>query len=407
MKAKQLVALVVVAVVLVGVAYLRTQKKQRHAEVESQLGKEVVVALQDADRANSIERISFLSAVGTVTVARVDGTWVAPSKYGYPLDFEKVAGFVRSLAELKVGQVVPPGEAEWKALDLVAPAGTRVELTDGAGKVVAAVQIGKKHESTPATPGQFGGYGGYPDGRFVAAGETACLVTETFMDLPDDPRDWLDKEILNVTASDIVAASVKDSAGNGVAFKRPDGGGDLALVDLAADEKMAGYKANDVANLFSYLNLNDVADPALTDEDMGIATGLVVVAKSKQGQTYTAIVGGSLADGSDRYLRVRVAYTAPADPVVEVPEDETGEAAKKRAEDGAKRKAEQEKLALETSDLNAKLAQWTYLVSSYKVDDVTTDRAHFAEKKVDEKVEAVEEAGEGEETDEVSDEVSE
>jgi hypothetical protein len=377
--------------VLVVLAAMSTRRRARISKIEDRIGKLAVPALQDADRANSIERISFQSEDGTVTVARVDGAWVAPDKYNYPLDFEKAGGFVRKLAELKIGQIVPPGEKEREALELTGDDGTLLEMTDGAGNVVAAVRFGKEHESRPSGAGQ---YGGYPDGRYIGVGEDAYLVSETFMDLPGDARDWLDKEIVNHAAADIAEATVTDSEGRTLTFKRPEGGGDLALTDLADDEKMTGYKANDLANMFSYLNLNDVADPAAGDEALGLSTGLVVVAKSKKGQVFTATLGNSPADSADRYIRIGVAYEAPAEPAVEIPEDEDEDAKKKREEAAAKRREAQAKLAAETKELNDRISKWVYVVSSYKVDDVKTDRSHFVEKKEEKKDE---EAAGGEE----------
>lgn len=394
MKGKNLLILCIVALVLAGTAVLTSRRSERQTAASSRIGQPVLPALQDANTLNRIQRVSFTGPDGTVNVARVEGTWVAPDKYGYPVDFGKVSDFVRKLADLKVGQTVVAEGDHARRMELVPPGegagqGTLVTCLDDAGETVAALLLGKEHQRAPGPDGapmgggQFGGGGGgYPDGRYVSADGEACLVWETLSSLPADAKAWFDDDLVSVYASDIVELGTSDTNGNPVVLKRPESGGDLALGDLSDDEEMDSSKVSGLTGMFSYLTFSDVADPALSDEDTGMADPIVCTARAKDGKVYTLRLGSSPEGASDRYARVSAEFLAPEPEQPEEPApDEDEEAAKKREEEAAKRKEEHEKLAREVRELNDRLGSWTYLVSSYKVDDVPVGRADLVKEK--------------------------
>jgi len=384
MKAKHLIVLVSLAAVLGGLAYLTSSKKSRLRAGAEAMGKHVFPQLQDSAAVNQVEHLAFETMGRTVNVARVDNVWVAPGKYNYPVDFEKVRDFVRKLTDLKVGQVVAPGQKQMEDLNLISPAeaesgkggqtGTLVKLMDGKGKLLAELVVGKEHMKKPEPGSQFGRYGGYPDGRYVAAAGKAYLVAETLSSVPEDDKSWLDDDLLNISSSEILELSITGKDGQKLTLKRPDENGALAVADLTEDEEMETSKVNGLANLLSYLTFSDVVDPESTDVALGMDVPTVYVARTKKGKTCTLTIGGSPEGSKDRYLRLAAVYVPPEG---EAPEGGAGEAAKdggEEDEEALKKKEEQEKLALEVRDLNDRVAKWTYLVRSYKIDELTTDR---------------------------------
>jgi len=405
MKTKNLIVLVVVALVLVGLAYLSSSRKGRLTEASTMIGKYVLPGLQETEALNRIEKAVFVSALATVTVARVDNVWVAPNKHDYPVEFGKLRDFLRKLADLKIGQTVPSGESQLRKLELVSPgsgetegAGTVVKLLDKSDTVIATLMVGKEHEKKPASGspspspspfGGYGGYGGYPDGRYVAVDGKAYLVTDTLNDIPDDDKDWLDDDLANVSSSDIIEVTVKNAEGKSVTLTRPDGFGDLVLAELAEDEEMDSSKASGLGNALSYLSFEDVVDPGLADKDLGFDKPTVYSAKTKKGKTYTLTLGGSPESSEDRYARLSAVYEPPPEEAADAAKSEDdraeeagGEEARKKAEEEAKKKKdEQEKLAKEVRELNEKVGAWTYLIRSHKIDDVTANRDDLVKKK--------------------------
>jgi len=412
MKARNLIILAVVAVVLVALARMTSSRKGRLSKGQESMGKPLVEALQDAEKVNSVEKLLFESAGGTVTVARVDGRWVAPDKFNYPVKFDSVHDFVTGLVELKTGQPVP--DAQLAELNLLAPgdagpgeSGTRVTLLDGDGNGVASLVVGKEHRrqagGNSPLGAQFAGLGDYPDGRFVASGGKACLISETLTNLPDDPKDWLDNDLANMAAADIASVTVTEAGGETLALAKDPDGADLKLATLAEDEEMDTTRANNLCSVLSWLDFEDVADPAATDEALGFDKAQTYVATSKKGPVYTLTLGGSPEGTEDRYARLNAAYTPPpiedeepepqADPGEEMTDEEkqaAEEAAAKKAEERLKKQEEQQKLADEVKALNDRTGGWTYVLKAYEVEAVTADRAYFVKEKEQEEDDATE-----------------
>lgn len=101
------------------------------------------------------------------------------------------------------------------------------------------------------------------------------------------------------------------------------------------------------------VSFNDVADPALTPEETGIATGVVHTVTVKEGTNdvqRVAVIGGTVKDGSDRYFKPeggKWTYVIPsysADRMLkehEKPEEKAEEKVEEKVEEKAEEKAEE------------------------------------------------------------------
>ena len=391
MKPKNLLILLVVAAVLIGLAGLVSKRSERGMNLTGEIGKPVLPALSDPETLNKVEQIVFRSGARTVHVARVNEVWAAPDRYGYPMKFDRVHDFVRTLSTLKIGQVIPADAQTMQALELADPssvtngkAGTVVELKDASGTSLASLMVGKEHQKA-AEPGSR--FGGYPDGRYVAAGGRAYLVAETLNDIPDEDKDWLDDQICHVPSGDIMEIRLSDPDGKPVVLSRPKPTKDLTLAKLGRKEEMDTSKVNSVAGVLSYLRFSDVADPSLTDEQMGLDKPVLYTAMTKKGRVYTLKLGGKVQGKDDRYVRVSVELKPQPDEKEAKPaEDEAADKEKspeeKKADEAAKKKKEaREKLEKETRELSARLAKWTYIVKPYKVDNAVVARDALVKEK--------------------------
>ncbi len=404
MKPKNLIILVVVAVVLAGLAVLT--KRDKGTATPDILGKAILPDLP----VNDITRIVVEAKDATTTVERVEGTWVATSKYGYPADFGKVRDALMKLSELKIGQVARLNDEQRDALKVHPPAeengGTLLSLQDASGKTLGSLLLGETHERK--SQGGPGSFGGYPDGRFVSTddGKTVYLVDETLSDVSTSTKDWLQTDLLNVSGSEVMEVSITGPDRAPISLKRPEKGKTMELGDLGEKEELKTSKMYNVESAISYLRLSDVAGPEMTDEQLGLDKPVVFQAVTISNEIYTVKVGGSPDGSSDRYIRIACSMR-PAEPEPEKveAEDETEEE-KKEAEEKAKAEAEKKAAERKKAEdrinaLNDGLGKWTFVIESYKADSMLTKRADIVEEKKEE--EQDEDKDEKEKEDEESD----
>ncbi len=286
MNTKSLMALLGVAVVLGGAAYF-LQRGSRPAAAKLN-GKAILPGLSVAD----VARIEVGDKLALA--ASADG-WKVESLHGYPADREKIAENLMKLADLKVGQV-----ARGRKLG----AETKVSLKDAAGKELAALTLGDKH--TKKATGQAAMYGGgYPDGRYVGfAGETV-LVKDTLDAFDGETRQWCDTRIAAIPSADVQA--VKYAHGGAVVELAKGTNGVWTLKGLTDKEELDTSKTYSLDSALSYLDFNAVADPKLTEAELGFATGFVYTVTVKDGSNTVnrvATVGNKVKDGSDRYFKL-------------------------------------------------------------------------------------------------------
>ena len=339
MTSKNLVILSAVAVVLGGVAYWTTAGKKMKAP--SVVGKKILPAFAASD----VARVE-IGGAKKVALAATDAGWTVETLYGYPADVAKIRENLLKLQDLKVGQL-----ATGKAI--TSP--TVVALKDAKGAALASVALGDTHMAKPkGQMAQFGG-GGYPDGRYVLFdGKTPVLVKDALEAFDGDPKKWIDTRICAVTASDVAAVTYAKGKET-VKLTRKDGKWDLA--GLGPKEELDTSKTYSLDSALSYLDLTGVADPKLTEAELGFATGAVYTATLKNGTVYTAKTGGT-ATGSDRWLKVSAAFT----PV-------------------GTNATENAKLEQAVKDFNAKAGKWTYSVSSYSADNFAKARTDLVKAK--------------------------
>lgn len=339
MTSKNLVILSAVAVVLGGVAYWTTAGKKM--KTPSVVGKKILPAFAVSD----VARVE-IGGAKKVALAATDAGWTVETLYGYPADVAKIRENLLKLQDLKVGQL-----ATGKAI--TSP--TVVALKDAKGAALASVALGDTHMAKPkGQMAQFGG-GGYPDGRYVLFdGKTPVLVKDALEAFDGDPKKWIDTRICAVTASDVAAVTYAKGKET-VKLTRKDGKWDLA--GLGPKEELDTSKTYSLDSALSYLDLTGVADPKLTEAELGFATGAVYTATLKNGTVYTAKTGGT-ATGSDRWLKVSAAFT----PV-------------------GTNATENAKLEQAVKDFNAKVGKWTYSVSSYSADNFAKARKDLVKAK--------------------------
>ena len=337
MTTKNLAVLAAVAAVLGGAAYFTTAGKKMKSP--SLVGKQVLPAFD----ASAVARID-IGGAKPLALAATDKGWVVETLHSYPADVTKIRENILKLQELKVGQVA-------NGRTIASPA--KVALKDASGKELASVEIGDTHTGKPrGQMAQFGG-GGYPDGRYLQFDGKVVLVKDTLDAFDGDPKKWTDTRIASVTASDVT--SVAYSRGKEtVKLTRKDGKWDLA--GLGPKEELDTSKTYSLDSALSYLDFTGVADPKLSDAELGFTTGAVYTVTLKNGQSYTAKVGN--ATGSDRWVKLSASFKA------------VGTNATENAT-----------LEKTVADFNEKTGKWAFSISSYSADNMSKTRKDLVKAK--------------------------
>ena len=284
---KNLILLVVAAAVLGGAAYfLRSGSRPAAAKLN---GKTVLPGLSVAD----VSRVEVGGKL--VLAARADG-WKVESLHDYPADREKIAENLLKLAELKVGQV-----ARGRKLG----AETRVVLKDASGKELASLALGDKHMKKPSGQAAMYGGGGYPDGRYASFGGETVLVKDTLDAFDGDAKKWCNPRIASFSSSDVKAVKYSH-AGETVELEKGTNS-TWVLKGLGPKEELDTSKTYSLDSALSYLDFSSVADPKLTEAELGFSTGYVYTVTMKDGSNtvqHVATIGNKVKDGSDRYFKL-------------------------------------------------------------------------------------------------------
>ena len=337
MTTKNLVILTAVAALLGGAAYMTTAGKRMKAP--SVVGKKILPAFDVSD----VARVE-IGGDRKVALVAAEGGWAVETLHGYPADVAKIRENILKLQDLKVGQV-----ATGKTIDKPVP----VELKNAAGKSLATLQLGGTHSAKPkGQMAQFGG-GGYPDGRYLVYDGRPVLVKDALDAFDGDPKKWIDTRICQIPGADIAAVTYR-KGGETVKLARKDGKWELE--GLGEKEELDSSKTYSLDSALSYLDLTGVADPKLTEQELGFATGAVYTATLKNGTVYTAKTGA--ATGADRWFKISASFT-PA----------------------GTNAAENAKLEQAAKDFNAKAGKWTFSISSYSADNLAKARKDLVKAK--------------------------
>ena len=385
MKGKNLLILVVVAVILAALAFMSSRNKARTSP--DVIGKLVLKDLA----LNDVEKLVVSVPSCAMTFTRENDTWVAPTRFNYPADFQKIRGILLKLSELKVGQVMRLTDSQKASLKIVAPtsgsttnSGTLLELFGPKDTKLATVLLGESRQRKVDANRGFGGFGGYPDGRYLSidGGKTVYLVADTLEDVSSQPKDWLDAELLSVNGTDISEVTITAPDKKELRLLRK-GTSSLEVEGLAADEETEASKIYGIESALSYLRFADVADPSLPDTKTGMDKPSVFKVTTSKGQIYTAKIGASPTNSTERYVRFELALK-PADTNAPASTEAGSTNAVSAAADAAEARKQLEE---ETQSLNAKVGKWTYLIESYKTDSMLSTRESLVKKKEQPKAE--------------------
>ncbi len=380
MQSKNLILLILAALVLGGAAYVSMRPKPKTGAA-SMIGAKIIPDLP----VNKVAKIMVRTPETTIMLAKVDGAWAATSRYNYPANFNKIAETILQLAELKIGQVVNIPAEDKGALNLLAPEdgapenknriGTRLELRDAQDGLLASLLIGKPFMREPKGNTAEGplSFGSYPDGQYLQTTDgKIVLVAKTLDHLVRTPKNWLADEFINVSSADIMSVSISGPDREPILLQRAAAKDAFMLANLTPEEgTLESDKANRIAGALNYLAFDDVADPSLPLNDTGLDNPVVFEARTFAGQIFTLRIGAPTGkDSFDRYLQAGVAWQAPEDK----PESSAGGTEAEKAD------LERQNKETESKTLNERLHPWIYIIKSYRAESMLLKRADLIKK---------------------------
>ena len=387
MKPRTLGALVVALAVLAGLALFSGP-----GGAKKTVGPKSGDRLMTIEDFNKVAGLSISDGTQSLDLVKSGGKWVVKALSGYPASFDKVADELNKYDQLRIGRVMPGGEKALREYGLDPSAtgdgATRpatVKLLDEAGKELGVLQIGADR----ARPSGNAAGGSFPDSQYVRVGEGPVVLVDTYLGRPGlNGRDWIDTQLLNVQADDVVEVDIKDRDGKSYGLTRGSNGTYLARAK-ATNEEVKTEGASAVFGAIGWLNLADVAGPAASVTDAFDAASPQYRAKTKDGLTYTIDIGKT--NSSRRFAKVSVKFEAPPPPaeailsngvpaqVPAVAVTTNAAAAPTNAEERAVAAMRAHQTRVEATrktfeEQTARLQPWVYLLEDYTTQNLTMPR---------------------------------
>ncbi|MFW6152094.1 MAG: DUF4340 domain-containing protein, partial [Verrucomicrobiota bacterium] len=201
---------------------------------------------------------------------------------------------------------------------------------------------------------------------------TVYLVSETLSNLSAEITDWLNSQIVHVPSSDIKKVTVKKRGAE--PFTLAMGEDDtLEMKDLGENHEMDTTETYDLQSALSYFRFDDIADPSMAEESMGLDNPSVFTVLTKDGIVYNVTVGSVVSEEDpSRYIRLEASLAQN--------EQQSGNA-KEKPEDESSEPNTEENPADKIKSLNRQTEGWTYIVAEHKIESMLKNREELIKAK--------------------------
>jgi len=380
MNRKQLLTLLVLVAVVGGAGLLLHQKNQTawHS-ADKAIGQKL---LGNNFPINDVALISVTQGTNQLDLAKKDNLWRVRERNEYPASFSQISEFLIKAADLKIVQNEKVGPSQLARFALAPGQGTNapmvVDFKDQAGKPIRTLLLGKKHFHKSNQPSSFGGEmgdEGWPDGRYVRAGNDAtdvALISDALSNIEPKPDQWLHKDFPKIEKIQSIAATFQNPT-NSWKLTRETETGEWKLADSKPGEQLDASKTSGVASPLASLSFTDVAAGA-KPEALGLDKPTVIAIKTFDNFSYTLKIGQKTNDNYPLTLAVAAHIPNERAPGKdEKPQDKT----KLDKEFKDNQKKLEDKLTQDKA-----CEPWIYLVSTWTVEPLLKERSQLmAEKK--------------------------
>lgn len=329
--------------------------------------------------AKQITVIHLADAEQSVTLEQKDGEWIVVERDGFKANATEIAGFLRSLIDLKVTQGIEAGPsfAARFGMDLTSSdpvqRGTTATFKDASGKTLATISFGKSLDSTASSSP----FGGGSVGRFVRnhADESGFYaVSELFPSLSADPKNWLADEFFKIEKIQSIVLTQPGSDKNEWELERDTEEADFKFTSAFPGVKIDPSAVAPLKSLFSYTRFDDIVPTAEIEKRASPEQLQTATIKTFEGLTYILTLQPSKSNNENYLLTFKVSGELPEKrKAAENEKPEDAAAADKAFED--RRKALADSIAQ-----TKKLEPITFEVSKFTVDALLKSRTDFMDK---------------------------
>jgi hypothetical protein len=344
MTSRRLLILAVIAIVAVAAALMLANKRTSTAQAPSDL-----IYPELKSQADSIKAIRIYKAGDTraLELIRNGAEWTLTERGGYPVAAVKARRLVQALSDAKIAEEKTSDPAKYAALSVedVAAAdakGVRIEI-EGPATPVNLI-VGKDGP---------GGKSSY----VRRAGDKQSWLVNTQLSASPDIGDWLDKEIINVSADRVQSAVVAiEGQKPYTATKSARADADFSVDPLPKGKALSSPSAaNSASSALMGLALDDVEPKSVVANGKPSAR-----ATFKTFDGLVIDIHGYKKD-AQRYITLTPTYDAALAEKFHI---------KTATDDKAKPEAAAPNVEEEAKAAAAKVANWAYRIPDYKYDAI-------------------------------------
>ena len=251
MTRQRLVTLVALALLVVAGAIWLSQ--QRSLRRDDTAGARVLPALASALNAVTEVRLIKAGDQTAVTLKRGEANWLVAERANHPADSSKVRKLLIDLSDLKVIEQKTASPAHYAVLgveDLKTPTATGVRVELAGLPQPASVIVGK-------SAGARSSYA-----RLAQSAQSVAVSPAITLDT--DPKNWLDRSLLDIPAARVQQVKVTDATGRSyIARRESREQTDFTVLDLPKGRVLTSpTAANSGSNALSALSCDDVRPAA-------------------------------------------------------------------------------------------------------------------------------------------------
>jgi len=344
MSKKSLLALSIVTLVIVVAAVISSQSRAPKSGTEKQ---QLFPDL--ATRVNDVATIEIRSGEDLVRIEKKDGAWAVREAYHYPARFDRLRRLVLGTVELYVLAGRTRNPSRYTELGVEDPeqenaSSHLLTLKDDRGDILATLIVGRDRKSS-APGGSRGLYIRKP-------GSDQALLVEGELDVSADPRDWIEKDLLDV-ANDRISRTVIDYPdGSALGLVRKQGEEDFTIVDIPeGKEPESAFVLNNMGTFLNKLTIDDVR-PADEFPLPGPQTRTTI-------RTYDGLIAHINSARTEDANYATLSFSVDEDLIRQKGDAEPGEPEETEAEDDID-------VRQEAADLNDRVTGWVFVIPEYK-----------------------------------------
>lgn len=297
---------------------------------------------------DEISKIVITKDGKTTTLTREDDRFLVAEQHGYRARNDVVNRTIRNLLDIELAREIGSSDNVEANTGIAGEEAkpTEVTLFNGSGEEMVHVIVGANADEGTGT--------------FVKRADddaSKVYLTQQSLSLDTDSDEFLDKEIVNVAASEVERIEGPDFV-----IARPEEGGELELV-----EPKAKGKSSEISKLSSFLNRLRFDSVVVADDPqvVGLAFTRALRFELKDKSGYRVF---SAQDGDNTYVKVGAFYGIDR---IEVGQDSSDQEVKE--------KAEILKRSDEVKRFNEYSGQWVYKLESFNADKLELRAADLRE----------------------------